>query len=101
MSRGDIVVKVDRRLSDLVPRFIARCGHEAAALNRAADAGEWAAARMIGHALHGTGGGYGLDEVTNIGRETESAAERRDAPALRQLAERLADYIARVKPVFE
>jgi hypothetical protein len=56
---------------------------------------------VIGHTLHGAGGGYGLDEVSNIGRETESAAQRRDAPALRQLGERLEDYLARVKPVFE
>jgi len=101
MSREEILVKVDRRLSDLLPRFIQTCSRDAAALGRAAEASEWAAARMIGHTLHGAGGGYGLDEVTNIGRETESAAERRDAPALLQLAERLADYAARLKPVFE
>jgi HPt (histidine-containing phosphotransfer) domain-containing protein len=101
MSREDIFVKVDRRISDLVPRFIAKCSREAAALHSAAEAGDWAAARLIGHTLHGAGGGYGFDEVTNIGRETESAAERRDAPALLQLAERLADYAARLKPVFE
>jgi HPt (histidine-containing phosphotransfer) domain-containing protein len=101
MSRADILVKVDRRLSDLLPRFIEKCSRDAAALRRAADASEWAAARVIGHTLHGAGGGYGLDEVSNIGRETESAAQRRDAPALRQLGERLEDYLARVKPVFE
>jgi HPt (histidine-containing phosphotransfer) domain-containing protein len=101
MSREDIVVKVDSRLADLIPRFIAKCGREAAALQRAAEAGEWEAARIIGHSMHGTGGGYGLDEVTNIGREAERAAARRDAQALRQLAERLADYLARLKPVYE
>jgi HPt (histidine-containing phosphotransfer) domain-containing protein len=99
--RGEIVVRFDRMVADLLPGFMENCVRSAAALRRAAEESEWAAARTIGHTLHGAGGGYGLDEVSNIGRETEIAAQRRDAPALRRLGERLADYLARVRPVFE
>ena len=101
MSREDIPVKVHRRLSGLLPRFIERCRRDAAALRNAAEGGEWAAAQRIGHMLLGSGGGYGLDEISKSGREMESAAKRQDASALRQLSERLEDYLARLKPVFE
>ena len=101
MSREDIPVKVDRRLVQLFPRFIEKCRSDAAALRRAAEGSEWAAAERIGHTLLGSGGGYCLDEVSKIGREMESAARRHDASALRQLGERLEDYLARLKPVFE
>jgi HPt (histidine-containing phosphotransfer) domain-containing protein len=101
MSSGDIPVKVDRKLADLLPRFVGRCRDDAAALRRAADASDWAAAKRIGHTLFGSGEGYGLDEVTTIGRDVDSAGSRRDAPALRQLAGRLEDYLARIKVTFE
>jgi HPt (histidine-containing phosphotransfer) domain-containing protein len=100
-ARHEIVVRLDRMVADLLPGFMENCARSAAALRRAVEESEWAAAGMIGHTLHGAGGGYGLDEVSNIGREMEIAAQRRDAPALRRLGERLADYLARVRPVFE
>jgi HPt (histidine-containing phosphotransfer) domain-containing protein len=100
-ASGEIVVRLDRMVADLLPGFMESCVRSASALRRAAEESEWAAARMIGHTLHGAGGGYGLYEVSNIGREMEIAAQRRDAPALRRLGERLADYLARMKPVFE
>jgi hypothetical protein len=39
--------------------------------------------------------------VTTIGRDVDGAGSRRDAPALRQLAGRLEDYLARIKVTFE
>lgn len=100
-ARREIVVRLDPMVADLLPGFMENCVRSASALRRAAEESEWAAAGMIGHTLHGAGGGYGLDEVSHIGRETEIAAQRRDAPALRRLGDRLADYLARVRPVFE
>jgi HPt (histidine-containing phosphotransfer) domain-containing protein len=97
----EIVVKVDRLVADLLPGFIENCLRNATALRRAVETDDWAATRSIGHSLHGAGGGYGLHEVSNIGSEVEDAAQRRDPMALSRLVERLEDYLARIKPVFE
>lgn len=100
-ERAPIDVRVDQRIAELLPRFFEACRRECGELRRAADAGGWAAAGNIGHSLRGAGGGYGFDEVTQIGRDVEAAARRQDAAGLSSLASRLEDYLARVRPVFE
>ena len=98
---GTILVRVDSRIAELLPRFLENCRHQCGALRRAAAAGVWTEAGSIGHSLRGAGGGYGFDEVTRLGVEIEIAARQNDAGGLRELAGRLEDYLSRVDPVFE
>jgi signal transduction histidine kinase/AmiR/NasT family two-component response regulator len=88
-------LQIDARIADLVPRFVAMCRQECAALRRASAEGGWVAAAAIGHTLHGAGGGYGFDEVTRIGQAIEAAAQARDAAGVSALATRLEDFLAR------
>jgi HPt (histidine-containing phosphotransfer) domain-containing protein len=97
----EIVVRVDLDVADLLPGFVANCVRHASELRHAVHGADWNAAHAIGHSLHGAGGGYGLDEVSRLGREMETAAQRCDALRLGGLAGELEDYLARVRPVFE
>ncbi len=102
MAQDDVIhLKVDRRLEHLLPRFLANCRRDAKEIRRAAAAGELPAARAIGHSLRGSGGFYGLHEVSVIGAGIERAARDGNAPAVAQLVERLDRYLARVRPEFE
>jgi HPt (histidine-containing phosphotransfer) domain-containing protein len=96
----DIVVRVNLDVADLLPGFVANCVRHASQLRHAVHGADWSAAHAIAHSLHGAGGGYGLDEVSRLGREMEVAAELGDAVKLGGLAAELEDYLARVRPVF-
>jgi HPt (histidine-containing phosphotransfer) domain-containing protein len=88
-------------LAELVPKFLARCKQTVEEFRGAAQSGDLAVARRIGHALFGTASSYGFDEMAGIGREIERAARDGDSEALKELAERLDAHVARVRPVFD
>ena len=56
--------------------------------------------REIGHGLKGAGGTYGIEAITAYGRSLETAASRKDAPALRELLERLRRFLDRLQLVY-
>jgi HPt (histidine-containing phosphotransfer) domain-containing protein len=97
----EIVVRVDLDVADLLPGFLANCVRHASELRHAAHEADWTLARTLAHSLHGAGGGYGLHEVSRLGREMETAVQRADAARVGRLATRLEDYLARLRPVFK
>jgi HPt (histidine-containing phosphotransfer) domain-containing protein len=101
MSDEEILVKIDRRLAGLAPKFLASCRQTADEIRRAIESGDVALPRSIGHSLFGTGSSYGFDEIALLGGEIERAARAGDMEALRALVERLDRYVARVRPVFD
>ena len=101
MSDEEILVKIDRRLAGLAPKFLADCRRMPDEVRGAIESGNIAAARGIGHSLWGTGSSYGFDGIGSLGEEIERAARAGDIEALRKLAEQLDSYLARVRPVFD
>jgi signal transduction histidine kinase/CheY-like chemotaxis protein len=98
---GDAIhVKVDERLRTLTARFLRSCGRDLARLRSALDGGDLSAARAIGHSLRGTGGSYGFDEITRIGRAIEENSMRGDAKSVGGLVAQLENYLSRVQPEF-
>jgi CheY-like chemotaxis protein/nitrogen-specific signal transduction histidine kinase len=95
-----IRVNVDSRLRGIVARFLTNCGRDVLRLQQALAGGDFAAARIIGHTLGGTGGSYGFDEITRIGRAIEEKSLRGDAGSLSQLIAQLENYLSRVQPEF-
>ena len=100
MSDEEIVVKLDRRLVDLAPKFLAHCRLTVNEIREAIESDKLEIARRIGHSLIGTAGSYGFDEIHLLGEEIERAARAGDMEELRKLAERLENYVARVRPAF-
>jgi signal transduction histidine kinase/FixJ family two-component response regulator len=95
-----IAVNIDWRVRNLAARFLASCGRDLARLRAALEGGDLNAARAIGHTLHGTGGSYGFEEITRLGREIEQGSIRGDAAVVTTLAAQLEDYLERVRPVY-
>jgi hypothetical protein len=69
-------------------------------LRTALGSGNLAAARAIGHSLHGVGGSYGFEEITRIGGAIEENSMRGDAQIVSGLVAQLEDYLSRVQPEF-
>jgi len=51
---------------------------------------------LTGHNLSGSGAAYGLDEVSRLGADLESAARSADSDRIRQIVDQLEDFIASV-----
>ncbi|MBI2798760.1 MAG: Hpt domain-containing protein [Gammaproteobacteria bacterium] len=96
-----IVVKIDPDIEDLIPGFLANRRRDVDSLKSLVANEDYAAVRVIGHSMKGAGGGYGFDVITEIGDTIESAALRVDGDAIMAAAAELADYLARVEPVYD
>jgi signal transduction histidine kinase/CheY-like chemotaxis protein len=101
ISEAPISVRIDPTLAELVPKYLERCRESLTEFQDAVRSDDLSVARRIGHALHGTAGSFGFDELAGIGREIEQAAKKGDRGALRDLLERLDAHVTRLRPVFD
>ncbi|HEX9652649.1 MAG TPA: Hpt domain-containing protein [bacterium] len=97
----EVVVYVDPDLEELIPMFIENRYTDIDEINRLITIGNFSEVQRLGHSMKGSGGGYGFDEITNIGSEMELAAKRGDRIELERLNERLTSYLSAVKIVYD
>jgi response regulator RpfG family c-di-GMP phosphodiesterase len=69
-----------------------RCGE----LSRAADNRDYDALSRIGHDLKGTGGAFGREKISIIGRQIEAAAKEKNDAVIRFILNSLAEEIERI-----
>jgi len=96
-----ITVSIDPDLEPLIPGFLDNRRKDIEALAEALEAQQFATVQSIGHSLKGVGGGYGFQEISDIGASLESAAQQQDAPGIRTLIESLRDYLDNVEVVYQ
>lgn len=87
-------------LADLVPGYLENRSRDVETLRRALLEGDYPTVQRLGHRMKGSGGGYGLPEITRTGSELEDAALHEDGEAVRAAIEALVTHIARVAPRF-
>jgi HPt (histidine-containing phosphotransfer) domain-containing protein len=96
-----IIVHVDNDLADLIPGYLANRQKDVAAIQDALAKKDRETVRILGHSMKGSGGGYGFETVTDIGRLMEQAAkEGRDKDISLQL-KRLEDYLRQIEIVYD
>lgn len=96
-----IVVQVDADLEDLIPGYLQNRLKDAEAILQALENQDFETIRVLGHTMKGTGGGYGFDAITEIGRALEEAAKSRNTTAIHQGVADLLDYLRAVEVVFQ
>jgi HPt (histidine-containing phosphotransfer) domain-containing protein len=97
MDREPISVPIDEALIDLIPRYIQNRWADVEALEQALENEDFPTLQTLGHTMKGSGGGYGLHQVTVIGSGIEEAAKVFDSKAIRTWTEELKDYLQRVE----
>jgi HPt (histidine-containing phosphotransfer) domain-containing protein len=95
------VVIVDEELRDLIPGYLENRRKDITAIAGALDRGDFEAISSLCHKIKGSGGGYGFDEISEIGRACEDAAKRSQAQEIRDQVNRLQDYLDNVELVFQ
>ncbi|HMM39777.1 MAG TPA: Hpt domain-containing protein [Desulfovibrio sp.] len=86
-------VRVDPSLAAILPRYLEICRADCAALLAAARDRDLESARLLGHRLKGSGGSYGLPEISRLGGEAEAAALAGRPDLALALARELARYM--------
>lgn len=99
-TNDKIVVHVDPDLEDIVPGFLENMNEDLQSILDALDKNDFESARVLGHSMKGSGGGYGFDAITDMGRSIEEASEARDAEAVKSKVSEIENYLQRVEIVF-
>jgi len=94
------IIKVDADLADLMPVYLKSRREELARIQALLEAGDMDALQVIGHKMHGSGGGYGLDILTDLGARMENSAQAGDKAALAAQAAELKDFLDSVEIEF-
>ena len=86
-------IKVDAELADLFPVYLKSKRDELARIPSLLEAGDFEAVRVIGHKMRGSGGGYGLDFLTELGERMENSGAAGDKAALAAQAAELKAFL--------
>jgi CheY-like chemotaxis protein len=90
---GKIEVSSEPWLKPIVAGYLEKRRGDVAKLRSAIDQRDYAAVRMLGHQMAGTGASYGFAPITEIGFALEESARLRDLAAIRAGIEELDRYL--------
>ncbi|SDM29131.1 Hpt domain-containing protein [Halarsenatibacter silvermanii] len=95
------IVHVDEDLKELIPMFLENRRQNIEDLQKLLAEKNYEEIEKLGHKIKGSGGGYGFDRVTELGRDIEEAAAAEDHSSLQKSIEELAEYMEGVEIVYE
>ncbi|MEF2230660.1 MAG: Hpt domain-containing protein [Pseudodesulfovibrio sp.] len=93
MVSEPVIERIDADLEPLMPRFFNNTRKEALLMREALAAGDMASLVRMGHTAKGTGYGYGMRTMGDLGRELETAAKAGDAAGCGDVIERMVHYL--------
>jgi signal transduction histidine kinase/CheY-like chemotaxis protein len=92
----DLLAKVDPDLMDLIPGYVQNRFRDVEACRARLQGARFEEIRILAHGMAGSGGAYGFDEITRIGRAMELAARAGDGAACAKAIDELDGYVRRV-----
>jgi len=101
MTDTALTVTVAKDLADLIPVFFKNRQKEVETLRAALAAADYDQLRHLGHRMKGVGNSYGFAAVSEIGKRIEEGARGTDPTAIEACIVEYADYLSRVKVVYE
>jgi PAS domain S-box-containing protein len=100
-TMGRVRVRVDSGLAELVPGFLENRRRDVEAIAAALALADYETVRILGHNMKGSGAGYGLNRISEIGASLEQAAGRREPEEIRARAAELARYLDNLHVEYE
>ena len=101
MAEKAYTVTLARDFQELIPEFIENRRRELQALRAALAAGRYDQLGELGHRMRGIGTSYGFARVSSLGEEIEDQARSADREGLAARIAEYAEYLERVKVVYE
>ena len=98
---SEAVVYVDEDLEDLIPGFLENRQQDIVTINEQLESSDLSEIQRLGHSMKGSGGGYGFDEISKIGKAIEEAAEKGNTAEIAKMTSYLSQYLSDVKIVYQ
>ncbi|MCK8818029.1 Hpt domain-containing protein [Natroniella sulfidigena] len=98
--KGDKVY-VDRDLKALIPQFMNNRKEEVKQLKELFATDNLEEIESLSHAIKGTGGGYGFDKVTELGRKIEQAAAQEKREQIKESITELEEHLEMVEIIYK
>lgn len=93
MSGAPIQVWIDEDIAELIPGYMQRRKEDLGNILGAVKDKAFDRIEYIGHSMKGSGGGYGLPSISEIGRELERHAARGDIDCILTCLDQLEYYL--------
>ena len=90
MTKVDIADPFARQL---MARYLSHRQEDLSNMRAALASDDFDKIKITGHNMHGSGSAYGLDRISELGREIENAAINRDATAVSDLINSLENFV--------
>jgi len=101
MTETNLTVTIAKDLEDLIPVFMANRNKEVETLRGALAASDFEQLKQLGHRMKGVGRSYGFITVSDIGKRVEDAAAKSDRAGIDSCIAEYADYLSKVKVIYE
>ena len=89
----DRAARAAKRLAEQTPAYLENCRRDVIVMLAALDRADFDAVIILGHNLRGSGGGFGLPAITDIGSAIERSAAEADDGATRRWLDELSNYL--------
>ena len=96
-----IQVHIDSDLQDLIPEYLENREKDLLVYRQALETDNFDTIAVLGHSMKGSGGGYGFNDLSSIGRAIEKAAKNRDTESVRQSIIDLTDFLKNLEVVYD
>ena len=91
-----ITVEIDQELEDLIPTYLGNVRKNIEKVREHMTASDFESIRFLGHNMKGSGGGYGFDFISVVGKDIKNAARASDPEQIKASIAALEDYLARI-----
>ncbi|MCB1145606.1 MAG: Hpt domain-containing protein [Leptospiraceae bacterium] len=95
-----INVTVDNDLADLIPGYLENRRKDIEKINLLIAGGNIEEIKVLAHRMKGSGGGYGFDQITEIGKNMENAAKNSDISLIIEQVKELQNYLDNINVIY-
>jgi HPt (histidine-containing phosphotransfer) domain-containing protein len=96
-----IIVHIDPEIADLVPDFLENRNKDIKTIGEALRQGDFETIKIIGHNMKGSGGSYGFEAISDIGKSLEQTAIAQDTVGIKKSLQDLSAYLDGVEMVYK
>lgn len=101
MDKNATTITIDKDLEDLIPGYIENRRRDITSIEEALKKNDFETIRILGHSMKGSGGGYGFDAITDIGKRIEEAAKVMNTGEISRQITALSEYLDTINIVYK